>query len=126
MPTMNKNCTVLAFGFFDEADYCVDDILVDNVLNIVFCPVESEEAHTFNSGVVLTVTSCTVDDVSDLVEAKPFNVLNCQWSTCAMTSSPMKMLSVILTGMDTSSRQGSLSLCCMGLIYDCYIINLYI
>ena len=67
VPTMDKNCTVLAFGFFDEADYCVDDILVDNVLNIVFCPVKGEEAHTFDSGVVLTVPSRTVDDVSDLV-----------------------------------------------------------
>lgn len=35
----------------------------------------------------------------------------------------MNMLSVILTGMDTSYKAGLLSLFFMGLIYDCYIIK---
>jgi hypothetical protein len=123
MPTVDEDCTVLAFGFLDEADYCVDDILVDDVLDVVLCPVEGEEAHALDGVVVLRVPSCAVDDVGDLVEGQPFDVLSHWGCTCAMISSPMKMLSVILTGMDTSSGQELLSLCCMGLIYDCYIIK---
>ena len=75
---MNKYGTVLFFGLFDEAYDCVDDILVDDVLNIVFCPIEGEKAHAFNSGIILTMSACTINDMSDLVEGQPFNVLDLQ------------------------------------------------
>ena len=123
MPAMDEDGAVLAFSLLDEADNRVDDILVDDVLDVVFGPVEGEEAHSLDGAVVLAVPSCAVDDVGDLVEGQPLDVLSRRGCTCAITSSPMKILSVILTGIDTSSRQGLLSLCCMGLIYDCYIIK---
>ena len=115
---------MLSLGFFDEPDDRVDDILIDHILYIVLRPVKSKEAHSLDSTIILAVPPCAVDDMRDLVEGQPLYVLSGMRGTWAMTSSPMKMLSVILTGMEMSSRLGLLSLDCMGLIYDCYIINL--
>jgi hypothetical protein len=113
MPAMDEDGAVLTLSLLDEADNRVDDILVDDVLDVVLCPVEGEEAHSLDGTIVLAVPSRAVDDVGDLVEGQPFDVLCHIGSTCAITSSPMKMLSVILTGIDTSSRQGLLSLYCI-------------
>lgn len=102
-PTMYEDGAVLSLGLLDEADDCIDDVLVDNVLDVVLCPVKCEEAHSLNGVVVLGVPACAVDDMGDLVEGQPFDVLPKPTSTCAITSSPMKMQSVILTGIETSS-----------------------
>lgn len=91
--------------FFDEADNCVDDVLVDNVLDVCFCPVEGEEAHAFNGGVVGTVPTRAVDYVRDLVECQPLDVLSRRSYTCAITSSPMKMQSVTFTGIEASYNE---------------------
>ena len=76
MPTMDKYCTMLALGFFDKADYCVDDILVNDILNIVLSPVEGKEAHTLDGTIILAMSSCTVNNVSNLVKREPFDVLS--------------------------------------------------
>lgn len=102
-PAMYKYGAVVSLGLLDEADDCVDDVLVDDVLDVVLCPVEGEEAHALDGVVVLGVPACAVDDMGDLVEGQPFDVLPKPNSTCAITSSPMKMQSVILTGIETSS-----------------------
>lgn len=114
---------MLFFGFFDEADDGIDDIGVDDVLYVVFGPVEGEEAHAFDGGVVGAVSACAVDDVGDLVEGEPLDILLGSWGTCAIIWSPMKIESVILTGIDTSSWFWLISFCCMGLISDCYFIK---
>jgi len=81
MPAVDKNCAMLAFSLFDEADYSTDDILVDDILNIVLSPVEGEKAHSFDSCVVLSMPSCAVDDVSDLIKGQPLYVLSHWWCT---------------------------------------------
>lgn len=49
------------------------------------------------------MASCAVDDMRDLVESEPLDVLRGMSDTCAMTSSPMKMQSVTLVGIDNYS-----------------------
>ena len=73
---MDEYGAVFLFGLFDEADDCVDDVLIGDVLEVVFCPVEGEEGHAFDCAVVGTVFSCAIDDVADLIEGQPFNVLS--------------------------------------------------
>jgi hypothetical protein len=121
---VDEDSPVFFFGLFDEADDCIDDVGVDDMLYVVFGPVEGEEAHALDSGVVGTVPACTVDNMGDLIECEPLDVLLRLCSTCAITSSPMKMESVILTGIDISSCPWLVSFCCMCLISDCYIIKL--
>ena len=103
MPAMDEDGAVLTLSLLDEADNRVDDILVDDVLDIVLCPVEGEEAHAFDGGVVVGLSACAVDDVRDLVESKPLNILFIFVHTCAIISSPRNMLSVILVGIDIYS-----------------------
>ena len=94
---------MLPFSFFDEANNCINNVLVDYILNVGFCPVKGEKTHAFYGGIILRVPTCAVNDMGDLIEGKPFDVLDGRSATCAITSSPMKILSVILTGMDSSS-----------------------
>ena len=98
---MHQDCPLLVARLLDEADYCVDDALVDDGLNVVFRPVEGEEAHALDGGVVLGVPARAVDDMGDLVEGEPLDVLRGAVSTCAMTSSPMKIQSVTFVGIET-------------------------
>ena len=102
-PSVDENSAVLLFGLLYEADDGVDDILVDDVLDVGFVPVEGEEAHAFDGGVVVGLSACAVDDVRDLVESKPLNILFIFVLTCAIISSPRNMLSVILVGIDIYS-----------------------
>jgi hypothetical protein len=44
-----------------------------------------------------------VDNVRDLVQRQPLDVLRREGSTCAIMSSPMKMQSVTFVGIETSS-----------------------
>ena len=66
---MYENGAVLSFGFFYEADYSIDDILVDDILWVVFGPIEGEEAHAFDGGIILAVSACAIDDMCDLIES---------------------------------------------------------
>lgn len=100
---VDEDCAVFATCFFDEADYCIHDVGVDYVLYVVFCPVKGKEAHAFDGCIVRAVSACAVDDMCDLIECEPLDVLVEGTVTCAMTSSPMKMESLILTGIETSS-----------------------
>lgn len=72
---MDEDCTVFSTCFFDKADDRIHDVGVDDVLYIIFCPVEGEKAHAFDSSVVGAVPACTVDDVGDLIECEPLDVL---------------------------------------------------
>jgi hypothetical protein len=73
---VDKYSSVIALGLLDKSDYCIDDILVDHVLNVSFSPVEGEEAHAFDDGVVVGVAARAVDYVGDLVEGEPFDILS--------------------------------------------------
>ena len=57
MPAMDKYCTMLALGFFNETDYCIDDILVNNILNIILGPVEGKKAHALDGTIILAMSS---------------------------------------------------------------------
>ena len=100
---MNQYSSMFLFSFFDKADNCIDDALINDVLNAILCPIKSEKAHSFYSSIVVTMPSCAVDDMSDLVESEPLYILNVVTDTWAMTSSPIKMQSVILTGIEIYS-----------------------
>ncbi len=102
---MNQHSAVFLLDLFDEADHCVDDVLVDDVLDVCFGPVEGEEAHALDGGVVGTVPTRAVDYVRDLVERQPLDVLPRGSFTCAITSSPMKMQSVTFTGIEASYNE---------------------
>lgn len=100
--------------FFDESHHGIDDVLIDDVLDVVFGPVEGEEAHALDDWTVGGMPACAIYYMCDLVESEPFDVLNGAKGTCAMTSSLMKMQSVILVGMESSSWGGELVVdCCM-------------
>lgn len=101
---MDQDSALLATRLLNEPNHSIDDTLVDDGLNAVFRPVEGEEAHALDGGVVLGVTTCAVDDMRDLVECQPFDVLYALGSTWAITSSPMKMQSVTFVGIDNSSE----------------------
>jgi hypothetical protein len=100
-PAMDEYSSMLFLRFLDKTYDCVDDILVDNILNIGLCPVKSEKAHAFDGGVVMGMFSCAIDYMCDLIEGEPFDILLEGIKTCAITSSPMKMLSVIFMGIES-------------------------
>lgn len=77
---VDKNGTVLLPCLFNKTENGVDDILVDNILNAVLSPVEGEKTHPFDGGIVLAVSACAVDNMGNLVEAEPLDVLS-RWST---------------------------------------------
>jgi hypothetical protein len=80
---------MLALGLLDEANNSVDDILVDDVLYVGLSPVEGEEAHALDCGIILAVPSCTIDDMRDLVKGEPLDILTVLGVTWAMMSSPI-------------------------------------
>lgn len=84
VPSVYEYCTVFAFGFLYEVDYSLDDILVDDVLYVIFRPIEGEETHAFDDGIVLRVSSRAVNYVCDLVKGEPFDILDGVISTWAM------------------------------------------
>lgn len=55
-----------------------------DVLNLILCPVEGEEAHALDGGVVGALPARAVDNVGDLVEGEPLDVLGWGAGTCAM------------------------------------------
>ena len=103
-PPVHQHGALFSSGLFDEADYGIDDALVDDGLDAIFGPIEGEEAHALDGGVVLRVPTGAIDDMRDLVESQPLDVLLGELSTCAITSSPMKMQSVTFVGIDSSYR----------------------
>lgn len=74
-PAVDQHCALLVPGLLDEADHCIDDALVDDGLDAGFGPIEGEEAHALDGGIVLALPACAVDYVCDLVEGEPFDVL---------------------------------------------------
>lgn len=45
---MNKDRAALFFGLLDETYSCSDDILLDNILNIVFGPFVGEKVNSIH------------------------------------------------------------------------------
>ena len=82
---MNEYSAVLLFGLLDEAHNGVDYTLINDVLYAIFGPIEGEEAHAFYGSIVVTVSSSAVDDMCDLIESEPFDILNSVGKTWAMT-----------------------------------------
>lgn len=97
---MNQNCAILLFGLLYKSDNGINDILVDDVLYVSLIPVEGEEAHAFDGGVIMSLSACTIDDMCNLIKRKPLNILFIFVHTCAIISSPKNMESVILVGID--------------------------
>jgi hypothetical protein len=59
---------VLLLGLFNEADYGVDDALIDDGLNVGLGPIEGKEAHALDGGIILALTPCAVDYMCNLIE----------------------------------------------------------
>ena len=97
---MNEYCTILLFGLLYESDNGIDDILVDDILYVSFVPVECKEAHAFDSGIIMRLSACAIDNMCNLIKSKPLNILFIFVHTCAIISSPKNMESVILVGID--------------------------
>jgi hypothetical protein len=91
------------FGLLYEPDNGIDNILINDILYVSFVPVEGEKAHAFDGGIVMGLSACAIDDMSNLIESKPLNILFIFVHTCAIISSPKNMESVILVGMDIYS-----------------------
>ena len=60
---------MLLFGLLYESHNGVDHILVDDILYGGLSPIEGEEAHTLDGGIVLGLSACAIDDMRDLVES---------------------------------------------------------
>ena len=73
---MNKNSSMLLLSLFNKTDNCIDYTLINNVLNTILGPVKSEKAHPLHSCIIVTMPARAVDDMGDLVEGEPFDVLN--------------------------------------------------
>ena len=50
---MHQNSPMLLFRLLNKANNSIDDILVDDILDIGFSPIESKEAHSSNGSVIL-------------------------------------------------------------------------
>jgi hypothetical protein len=59
---------VLLLGLFNEANYCVDDTLIDYGLNVGLGPIKGKEAHALYGGIILALPPCTVDYMCNLIE----------------------------------------------------------
>lgn len=102
MPSMYQNSTMLLFCLLNEANNSIDDILVDDILDIGLGPIESKEAHSSNSSVILWLPTCAIDYVGNLIQGQPFYVLRRVKNTWAIISSPMKMQSLTFVGIEIS------------------------
>lgn len=102
MPSVHQNSPMLLFCLFNKANNSVDDILVDDILDVGFGPIESKEAHSSNGSVILWLSACAIDYVSNLIQGQPFYVLRRVENTWAIISSPMKMQSVTFVGIEIS------------------------
>ena len=78
---MDKYSTMLLFSFLNKSYNSVDNALINDVLNTILCPIEGEKAHSFDGGIVVTMSSCAVDDMSDLVESEPLYILDVESDT---------------------------------------------
>jgi hypothetical protein len=72
---MHKHCAVFLAGLLDEADNGVDDCLIDDILDGIFSPVKGEKGHALDDWVILGMPASTIDDMGDLIEAQPLNIL---------------------------------------------------
>lgn len=111
-PAMDEYGAKFLPSLFDEADDGIDNCLIDDVLDCSFFPVKGEEGHALDDWVVLAVPACAVDDMGDLIEAEPLDVLTKCKHTWAIISSPINMQSVTFVGIDIYYWLPTLSLCC--------------
>ena len=78
---MDQYSTVFLFGFLNKTYNSVDNALINDVLNTILCPIECEKAHSFDGSIVVTMSSCAVDNMSDLVESAPLYILDVESDT---------------------------------------------
>ena len=65
---MDQDGAALLLGCFDETNGGVDNILVNYVLNGGLRPVKSKEGGALYFSIVLTMLSCAVDYMCDLID----------------------------------------------------------
>lgn len=53
MPTVNEYGTIFSSCLLDKTNNSIDDILVNNVLNVGFRPIEGQKTHAFDYGVIM-------------------------------------------------------------------------
>lgn len=53
MPAVNEYGTILSLRLLDKTHNSIDDILVNNVLNVGFGPIEGQKTHAFDDGVIM-------------------------------------------------------------------------
>ena len=68
METMNEYCSMLFFSFLNELTDSIDNILVDKILYVILCPIEGKKTHSLDSGVIGTLSSCTINDMCYLIK----------------------------------------------------------
>ena len=73
---MNEDRAANFFGFLDEGNSSADDVLLDDVLDVVFGPFISEKVDSGKFGVIFAVFACAIDYVGDLVHLEPLNILH--------------------------------------------------
>jgi hypothetical protein len=81
---VNKDCTLLLSGLLYKPKDSIDNILFCNILYLCFGPIEGKKAHAFDGGIIAALSTCTIDDMCDLVEIKPLDILLRYFCTCAM------------------------------------------
>jgi hypothetical protein len=60
---------MLLASFFDKTNYCIDNALIDQILDIILCPVKGEKGHAFDDWTVRRVPASAIYYMCDLVEA---------------------------------------------------------
>lgn len=76
-------------AFLDEIDGHTHHLLLGDVLNDIFIPVESQKGHIRNVFVIADLLACAVDDMGHQVELEKLVILNERMLTCAMCWSAM-------------------------------------
>ena len=55
------------FSLFNKANGGANNILLDDILYIILGPLISQEINPIELGAVLTMLSCTIDNMRDLI-----------------------------------------------------------
>ncbi len=72
---MNKDGATLFFGFLNKANGSSNNILLDDVLYIIFGPFIGQKVDSIELTGVFGMFPGTVDYMCDLIHLKPFHIL---------------------------------------------------
>ena len=81
---VNKNCALFLPGLLYKPKNSIDNILFCDVLYLCFRPIKGKKAHALDGGIIAALPTCAIDDMGDLVESQPLDILLRCCCTCAM------------------------------------------